>query len=285
MTRPTPRVTAPDESIPALIPELIPGARRTATVANEDRVHKPSQSPRKLAVVILMSLAAMLAWSTAPAQEAQVKRLLESKLGMKVESVAKGPYAGLFEVVSENGGEREIYYTDEKVNYLVSGNIIDVGTRRNLTQERLDKLASIRFDDLPLELAIKQVRGNGKRLVAVFADPYCVFCKRLDQNLVAMDNVTIYTFLYPILRKDESAAMASRIWCSPDRVKAYNDLMLRNRAPSSVAACKAPVDKWLALGNKLGISATPVSYVGSGARIIGARFDELQRLIDEPAPR
>ena len=79
------------------------------------------------------------------------------------------------------------------------------------------------------------------------------------------------------------AAMASRIWCSPDRAKAYNDLMLRNREPAPVAACRAPVDKWLALGQKLGVSATPVSYVGSGARVIGARFDELQRLIDEPA--
>jgi hypothetical protein len=153
-------IAAPCRSIPGSNPE----AQRHATPATEDRVHKPSQSLRKLAVIVLMSLAALLAWSAAPAQEAQVKRLLESKLGMKVETVGKGPYAGLFEVVTENGGEREIYYTDEKVNYLISGNIIDVGTRRNLTQERLDKLASIRFEDLPLELAIKQVRGNGKRL-------------------------------------------------------------------------------------------------------------------------
>jgi thiol:disulfide interchange protein DsbC len=119
----------------------------------------------------------------------------------------------------------------------------------------------------------------------MFSDPFCPFCRRLDQNLTGMDNVTVYTFLYPILRKDESPAMSARIWCSPDRAKAYYDLMLRNREPSPVAGCKAPVDKWLALGAKLGISATPVSYVGSGARIIGARYDELQRLIDEPAAR
>jgi len=229
---------------------------------------------------------AIFAWGAASAQEAQVKRLVESRLGIKVESVSKATgttVPGLYEVVSENGGEREIYYTDEKVTFLLTGNIIDVASRRNLTQERLDKLASIRFEDLPLDLAIKQVRGNGKRVVAIFSDPYCGFCRRLDQSMASMDNVTIYTFLYPILRKDESAAMASRIWCSPDRAKAYNDVMLRNREPSPVAACRAPVDKWLALGQKLGVSATPVSYVGSGARIIGARFDELQRLIDEPA--
>ena len=98
-----------------------------------------------------------------------------------------------------------------------------------------------------------------------------------------MNDVTIYTFLYPILRKDESPEMSARIWCAPDRAKAYLDLMLGNREPAAVSGCKAPVDKWLALGQKLGVSATPVSYVGSGARVIGARFDELQRLIDEPA--
>ena len=234
----------------------------------------------------LATVVAALAWGFASAQEAQIKRLLESRLGIKVESVLKAAgttVPGLYEVVSENGGDREIYYTDEKVTFLLTGNLIDVATRRNLTQERLDKLAAIRFEDLPLELAIKQVRGNGKRVVAVFSDPFCPFCRRLDQNMSTMDNVTIYTFLYPILRKDESPAMASRIWCSPDRVKAYNDMMLRNREPAPVAACRAPVDKWLALGQKLGVSATPVSYVGSGARVIGARFDELQRLIDEPA--
>jgi thiol:disulfide interchange protein DsbC len=248
----------------------------------------PSISRRlqKICLVLLTAAAAMLAWSAAPAQEAQIKRLLESRLGIKVESVSKAALStmpGLYEVVSENGGDREIYYTDDKVTFLLTGNIIDIATRRNITQERLDKLAAIRFEDLPLELAIKQVRGNGKRVVAIFSDPFCPFCRRLDQNMVSMDNVTIYTFLYPILRKDESPAMSSRIWCSPDRAKAYNDMMLRNREPSPVAVCRAPVDKWLALGQKLGISATPVSYVGSGARIIGARFDELQRLIDEPA--
>jgi len=234
----------------------------------------------------LATVVAALAWGFASAQEAQIKRLLESRLGIKVESVSKAAgttVPGLYEVVSENGGDREIYYTDEKATFLLTGNIIDVATRRNLTQERLDKLAAIRFEDLPLDLAIKQVRGNGKRVVAVFSDPFCPFCRRLDQNMSTMDNVTIYTFLYPILRKDESPAMASRIWCSPDRAKAYNDMMLRNREPAPVAACRAPVDKWLALGQKLGVSATPVSYVGSGARVIGARFDELQRLIDEPA--
>ena len=213
--------------------------------------------------------------------EAQVKKLAESRLNVKIDSVARAPMPGMYELVTNNGGEREIYYTDDKLTYLLTGSIIDISSKRNLTQERMDKLAAIRFEDLPLDLAIKQVRGNGKRVMAMFSDPFCPFCRRLDASMASLDNVTIYTFLYPILRKDESPAMASRIWCSPDRVKAYNDLMLHGREPSAIAACKVPIDKWLALGNRLGIDATPVSYVASGTRVVGARFDDLQRLLND----
>ena len=215
-------------------------------------------------------------------EEAQVKRLAETRLGVKIDSATRAPYPGLYELVTQNGGDREIYYTDEKVTLLMTGSMIDVASRRNLTQERLDKLSAIRFDDLPLDLAIKQVRGNGKRVVAMFSDPFCPFCKKLDASLATLDNVTIYTFLYPILRK-ESPDMASRIWCSPDRAKAYNDLMLHGREPSPVAACRVPVDKWLALGNRMGVNATPVSYAANGVRVVGARFEDLNRAMDESA--
>ena len=231
-----------------------------------------------------LALAALLALLVLPgpvqAQDAQIKRTIESRYGVKVESVTRTSYLGLWEVVVA-GDEKNIVYTDEKAGYLFSGQIIDLRTRRNLTQERLDHLAIIKFDDLPLELAIKQVRGNGKRVAAIFSDPFCPYCKQLDQSLAKMDDVTIYTFLYPILRKDESPEISMRIWCAPDRAKAYVDLMVNNRQPPKVAGCTAPVSKWLALGEKLNVRATPVSYAGNGVRVIGARFDELQRAMDE----
>ena len=216
----------------------------------------------------------------AHADEASVKRAVEARFGgIKVESVAKSPYFGLYEVLL---GE-EIIYTDEKVTYIFNGSVIDAKTRRNLTEERLQKLSTIKFDDLPLDIAIKQVRGNGKRVVAVFSDPFCPFCRRLDQSLSKMQDTTVYTFLYPILRKDESAQMATRMWCSPDRAKAYYDFMLNNKEPGTAADCKAPVDRWLALGQKLGVRATPVSFVPNGQRIVGARFEDLQKLMIETA--
>jgi thiol:disulfide interchange protein DsbC len=218
--------------------------------------------------------------AAAHADEASVKRAVEARFaGVKVESIARTPYFGLYEMLV---GE-EIIYTDEKVNYIFNGSVIDARTRRNLTEERLQKLSTIKFDELPLDIAIKQVRGNGKRVVAVFSDPFCPFCKRLDQSLAQMQDTTVYTFLFPILRKDESPRMATRIWCSADRAKAYYELMLNNKEPGSATDCNAPVDRWLALGQKLAVRATPVSFVPNGQRVVGARVEDLQKLMNETA--
>lgn len=220
----------------------------------------------------------------AQSQEDSIKRSVESRFGVKVEGVRKAPFLGLYEIVVA-GDDREIAYTDEAASYLFSGNVYELKSRRNLTQERLDRLNAIRFEDLPLELAIKQVRGNGKRVVAVFSDPFCPYCRQLDQSLAKLDDITVYTFLYPILRKDESPEMSTRIWCAPDKTKAYLDLMLRNRTPARTAGCTAPVDKWLALGERLKVRATPVSFTTSGVRVVGSRPEELQRAMDESVRR
>ena len=238
-------------------------------------------SVQKWIAAIVIAASACVA-TTAMAQEAQIKRTVEARYGVKVESVRKTTFLGMYEVVVM-GSEREIVYTDVGAAYLFSGNVFDLKNHRNLTQERLDRLTAIKFGDLPLDLAIKQVRGNGKRVVAIFADPFCPYCKQFDQSMNKLDDITIYTFLYPILRKEESPEMATRIWCSPDRSKAYLDLMLRNRQPAALSTCTAPVDKWLALGQKLGLQATPVTYVSNGVRVVGARFEDVQRAMEEAA--
>lgn len=235
-------------------------------------------------VALSVSLWACATGVHAQAQEDSIKRSVESRFGVKVEGVRKAPFLGLYEIVVA-GDDREIAYTDEAASYLFSGNVYELKSRRNLTQERLDRLNAIRFEDLPLDLAIKQVRGNGKRVVAVFSDPFCPYCRQLDQSLAKLDDITVYTFLYPILRKDESPEMSTRIWCAPDKAKAYLDLMLRNRTPPRTSGCSAPVDKWLALGEKLKVRATPVSFTTSGVRVVGARAEELQRAIEDSVRR
>jgi thiol:disulfide interchange protein DsbC len=214
---------------------------------------------------------------TALADEASVKRGVEARFsGIKVDGVTKTPYVGLYEVVV---GET-IFYTDEKVSYVFKGEIIDARSQRNFTEERQQKLSAIKFEDLPLDLAIKQVRGSGKRVVAIFADPFCPYCKSLDRALLREDDITIYTFLYPILRP-ESADKSRAIWCAPDRAKAYYDFMLNGKDPLLGSACDAPVDKWLALGQKVGVRATPTSFTMGGQRILGARPEELVKLMGE----
>jgi thiol:disulfide interchange protein DsbC len=215
--------------------------------------------------------------TTALADEASVRRGVEARFdGMKVDSVTKTSFAGLYEIVV---GET-LFYTDEKVNFIFKGEIMDARSQRNFTEERQQKLSAIKFEDLPLELAIKQVRGSGKRVVAIFSDPFCPYCKSLDRALMRQDDITIYTFLYPILRP-ESPDKARTIWCAPDQAKAYYDFMLNGREPVATASCNAPVDKWLALGQKMGVRATPTSFTTNGERILGARPEELIKLISE----
>jgi thiol:disulfide interchange protein DsbC len=215
--------------------------------------------------------------TTALADETSVRRSVEARFdGIKVDSVTKTSYAGLYEIVA---GET-LFYTDEKVNFVFKGDIIDARSQKNLTEERQQKLTAIKFEDLPLDLAIKQVRGNGKRVVAIFADPFCPYCKNLDRALMREDDITIYTFLYPILRP-ESPEKARTIWCAPDKAKAYYDFMLNGRDPAAAPSCNAPVEKWLALGQKIGVRATPTSFTTNGERILGARPEELVRLLGE----
>jgi thiol:disulfide interchange protein DsbC len=197
-------------------------------------------------------------------QEAQIRKLIEPKMGVniKVDSVSKTPYAGLYEVRT-NG---EIFYTDEKADYLIIGRVVDTKTYKDLTKARVDEINAVNFLDLPLDSAIKIVKGNGKRVMAIFEDPNCPYCKNLHRTLQTVDNVTIYVFLLNIVT-EESAAKSKNIWCSADPKKAWEELMLNNKlAPVAAPACTTPNDKILALGKKLRIVGTPTIYFADGSR-------------------
>lgn len=209
-------------------------------------------------------LVLLLAAGAAHADEASVRKSIETWLGGKVDAVRKTNHLGLYEVQLGN----EIYYTDEKVSLLFDGNIIDTKTRTNLTQERINKLSAIKFSDLPLELAVKTVKGDGKRVFATFEDPNCGYCKKLAKEMAGMDNVTIYTFLLPILSRD-SVEKSRAVWCAPDRAKAWNNLMVNGLAPAA-GTCEAPIEKVMALAKKYNIRGTPTIFLSNGERIPGA---------------
>lgn len=203
---------------------------------------------------------------TAQAGEEAVKKAVESKFGGKVESVTKTAYLGLYEVLVDG----QILYTDEKLTTFIAGNIIDAKTMKNVTEERMKKLSAIKFSDLPFDRAIKQVRGDGKRLLATFEDPNCGYCKRLHKDIQKLDNVTIYTFMVAILSED-SLKKSKQIWCSADRAKGWNDWMIDGKAPSGKDDCDtSALNKNMEFARKQRINGTPTLIFADGERIPGA---------------
>lgn len=168
----------------------------------------------------------------------------------EVDKVNKMNILGLYEVVTKD----QLFYTDEKVQYLINGNIYELKTMRNLTEERSRKLFAVDFNGLPFELAIKKVKGNGQRKMAYLTDPNCGYCKKLEGELRHIDNVTLYLFLYPIF--PGSAEKVKGVWCSKDQVKAWDDLMLNNVQPPT-GTCNTPSSRVLELAKKLNVSGTP----------------------------
>lgn len=225
--------------------------------------------PKQQALIKTCLLLALLIFAgRAGADEASVRKAVQEKFhDANIESVIKTPYFGLYEVYIAG----ELLYTDEKVNYFFIGNVLNAKNFQNLSEERKRKLSAIKFDSLPLDLAIKIVKGNGKRKVAIFSDPYCPFCQKLEQDMVNVSDVTIYTFLYPIESLHPGATEKSKaIWCSSDRVKAWNDFMLKHSGPEAQSSCDTPVDKIIEFGQKKGIRATPTLIFADGEIIPGA---------------
>jgi thiol:disulfide interchange protein DsbC len=198
----------------------------------------------------------------------KLKSALQSRLGSDVEikGVTKSPIAGLYEV---NLGS-QILYSDANADYLVLGDIVDAKTRKNITEARLSELNRIDFASLPLANAVKVVKGDGSRKIAVFSDPNCPYCRQLENTLKSVDNITVYTFLYPVLSPD-STAKAKSIWCSTDRAKAWEAWMTERHAPTAAGTCDtAAIDKNLSLGQSMNVSGTPTVFLADGTRLPGA---------------
>jgi len=217
-------------------------------------------------LLIALSLASFFAGNSY-ADETMVKKALQSTYPqLAIGNITKSPFAGIYEVFA-NG---EIFYTDESANFIiVNGNLINASTRQNITDENKRKLLALKWDALPLQNAFTRIKGNGKRKIAIFADPNCWYCKKVERELSSLNDVTIYTFVYPIM-SENSTKKAKSIWCSKDRAKAWNDMMLSNIMPSAPTSCDNPVDQILRFGRRKGISGTPTIFLVDGQRIPGA---------------
>jgi len=222
-------------------------------------------------------LAVFLVPLAAGANENAVKQALQKKYPkVQIESIAKTPMPGLYEIYADG----EILYVDEKANHIiVGGRMIDAARKEDLTAERLKALSAVKFDQLPLDLAFRKVQGNGSRKLAYFTDPNCPYCKQIEPTLNKLENVTIYVFLYPVLGQD-SYDKSKAVWCSKDRARAWDDLMLRGEQPRA-ASCETPLEKIIAFGRRKGISGTPTLFLADGERVRGAvPPEQLKKLVD-----
>ncbi len=201
---------------------------------------------------------------TTDAKSLAVQKLFSQRFdNPEITAVRLTPY-GLYEIQLGS----DLVYTDEKVTFVFDGILIDAKTREDYTRERLDAIARVPFDQLPFELAMKQVKGDGSRKLAIFEDPNCGYCKVLRKSLGEIDNLTVYTFPFPILSPD-STQKVKNVWCSSDRAATWDDWMLKGKVPPTVE-CEVPIDQMLALGKKLMVRGTPALFFADGSRVGGA---------------
>jgi len=230
-------------------------------------------------LTILLALPAVAAQDTDKVKAA-LKKIVPD---VPVDSVRKTPYLGLYEVIVGS----DIYYTDDKAEFLVMGSIVNLKTKENVTELRQRQLNKVAFADLPLEYAVKIVRGNGSRKVAMFADPNCGYCKRFERDLLGVNDITVYVFLYPILAPD-SVEKAKAVWCSADRGKAWIDLMVRDIPVQGDTKCESPIEKNLAYGRGKRVNGTPTMIFEDGERVPGAMpiadFEKRLAAAKLPAP-
>lgn len=224
--------------------------------------------------LLALFLFAML--SSAHAGENEIRQSLQSKFPNigKLEHVVKTPYGGLYEIVVGD----QLLYTDEQGQYLFDGSVIEAKSRRDLTEERRRQLFAIDFDKLPLNLAVKKVKGNGKRKLAYFTDPNCGYCKRLEKELSKVGDVTLYLFLYPIFQGSDE--IVRNVYCAKSPARAWDDLMLNGVMPAR-ASCKMPLEAIMALGKKLRVNGTPNLVFGDGMQVPGyLPADELEKRLN-----
>jgi len=232
---------------------------------------------------LLLLIAAFALSSAVLADEAELRRTLEPKLGVQIDGIEPGPVPGLYEVRYRSPQGVQVIYVDATGNYVIQGKIYDLRAERDLTEERLRKLNAIKFESLPLDLAVKIQRGDGKRVLAMFSDPYCPACRQFERSLAQIDNVTIYVFMYPVIRP-ENTDHSRMVWCSADRAKAWLELAAapKPKVPNAAKSCGDPVDKVLKLGRSLAVNSTPTLILANGERVSGGlAADDLKDLLDQ----
>ena len=215
----------------------------------------------------IAAVLAVIACAVAAQDFALIRKNLSERLPLlgRIDEVSKTPMPGIYEVRVGT----DLFYTDEKGDYLIQGMLLDTKAQKNLTEERQEKLLAIPFDQLPVKDAFTIVRGNGKRKIAIFEDPNCPYCRHFERDLQKVNDVTVYLFLYPILGPD-SNDKSRNLWCAKDRGGAWLDWMLRGKAAPAATCDITAVARNVEFGRTHKISGTPTMFLADGSRVAGA---------------
>ena len=228
-------------------------------------------SLKTLAIVLTVLATTAHAGQSESNLEAISNKLRSLYPATQFNEIQPSQFDGIYEVVMG----KNVGYTDGEGRFFLFGHVFDMQTRQDLTQQRIDELNKVKFSELPLKDAIKEVRGKGQRKLVVFSDPDCPYCKKLEQYLPRLDNVTIYTFPFPLEGLHPDAPQkAKSIWCSAKRQSAWHDYLVSNKQPTANTDCANPIDRNIQLGQKLGINGTPTLVAEDGRVMPGAASAE-----------
>jgi thiol:disulfide interchange protein DsbC len=232
---------------------------------------------RALALLLLLGFS-----FSALADEAAVRAMMQQKLrGESIQSIQKAPWGSLYEVVVRGPDGAQIYYVDNGAKVVIAGQVIDAQTGRNLTEARQRELDKVKWASLPFQWAITSKRGTGRRKIAILSDPNCPYCKRFEEDLAKLDDITVHILPWAVV-KPESVRQAKAVWCSKDRVKAWNELMFRRIEPQAPTDCDNPIEKLIEFGKKLGANSTPTWFLETGERYSGALpLEDVRKLLDD----
>jgi thiol:disulfide interchange protein DsbC len=262
--------------------EVVQHRRTDAPLSHRDLAMQTQRVIRITAglLIVALSLAASAAQDDKAAIAATIQETFEKRFSdQKVLHVVPAAIDGLYEIFTGT----EVLYSDRTGDYLVNGSLIETRTKKNLTSGRVDELNRIEFATLPFDRAIKITHGNGKRQLAIFSDPDCPYCRRLEKELASLEDVTIYTFLFPLASiHPKAAAKSEAIWCAPDRAAAWLQWMVEGKEPESRTCESNPTSQLVELGKKLHITGTPTMYFSDGRRQTGGmRAKDLMDALDQ----
>ncbi|MDP3760639.1 MAG: DsbC family protein [Ramlibacter sp.] len=217
---------------------------------------------------LFLTIVAAAVTAAASADEVAVRAALQRAFPQSpIQGISKTPVPGMLEAAIDG----KIFYVTDDGRYILGGPLVDVKASRNLTEARLEQINAIPFNSLPLDWAFKRVKGTGTRTMAIFEDPDCPYCKKLEQELKGIDNVTVYVFLYPIDQiHPDAAAKSKAVWCAKDRIKAWDEVMRTGIAPAGAADCDNPIAKIVDFAKRHGITGTPTTILTDGRRLVGA---------------